>query len=444
MPKFISLKARSSSVLFWSIISAAFIGPGTVTTCTKAGAQFGYALLWALTFSTIATILLQEIAARVSMATGKNLGEIIALKFQQRQGIGLPKILFLAVAFGCAAYQSGNILGAVAGLRLMASVPSYVFTLAVIGICYALLIKGSIKQIAHVMGFLVLIMGCVFCYVCIQMDISIKDLLKGVFIPSVPPSSGSLIIGLVGTTIVPYNLFLGSGIGKEQSLNEMRFGIGIAVTIGGLISMAILLAGSGVTGTYSYQAVSEAIAAKSGKLGSLFFALGLFAAGLSSAITAPLAAAICGQSLLGQSNSIDWQKNGKYFKSTWVVILLSGGIFGMLNVQPIPAIIAAQGINGLLLPLVCVAIYLAIRDQNQLPDQFRHREWLNKVYLVIIWVTCFLGLYNIQKALLKIVPISTYTENKVIWIAALLSAALILMLHQDHTISGSKPDQKAG
>ncbi len=378
------------------------------------------------------------------MATGKNLGEIIAIKFQQRQGIGLPKILFLGVAFGCAAYQSGNILGAVAGLRLVAPVPSYIFTLAVIGICYGLLVKGSIKQIAHIMGFLVLIMGCVFSYVCFQMDISLKDLLKGAFLPTVPPSSGSLIIGLVGTTIVPYNLFLGSGIGKEQSLKEMRFGIGIAVAIGGLISMAIMLGGTGVQGTYSYQAVSEAIAAKSGKLGSLFFALGLFAAGLSSAVTAPLAAAICGQSLLGQSNPENWQKNGKYFKSTWLVILISGGLFGLFNTQPIPAIIAAQGINGLLLPLVCVAIYLAIRDQNQLPEQFRHREWLNRVYLAIIWVTCFLGLYNIQKALLKIVPINTFTETKVIWISALLSAALILMLHQDHTISGTKPPNKTG
>ena len=443
MSKFISLKKGSSSVLFWSIISAAFIGPGTVTTCTKAGAQFGYALLWALIFSTIATILLQEIAARISMATGKNLGEIIAIKFHQRKGIGLPVILFLAVAFGCAAYQSGNILGAVAGLRLMASVPSYIFTLAVVGICYVLLVKGSVKQIAYVMGFLVLIMGCVFCYVCFQMDISIRDLIKGL-IPTVPPSSGSLIIGLVGTTIVPYNLFLGSGIEKDQSLKEMRFGIGIAIAIGGIISMAILLGGTGVQGTFSYQAVSDTIGAKSGKLGSLFFALGLFAAGLSSAITAPLAAAICGQSLLGQGNPEKWNKNGKYFKSTWIVVLIFGGMFGILNVQPIPAIIAAQGINGLLLPMVCVAIYLAIRDQNQLPEQFRHREWLNNVYLVIIWVTCFLGLYNIQKALLKIVPIQTFTENKVIWISVLLSAALILMLHQDHTFSGTKPKKKTG
>lgn len=442
MPKFISFKQGSSSILFWSIISAAFIGPGTVTTCTKAGAQFGLALLWALTFSTLATILLQELAARVSMATGKNLGEIIALKFQQRDRMGLPWILFIAVAFGCAAYQSGNILGAVAGLRLMANIPVYLFTLVVVGLCYILLVKGSVKQIAHLMGVLVLIMGIVFFFVCFQLDIQFKDLVKGAFNPSFPPASGSLIIGLVGTTIVPYNLFLASGIGKDQSIQEMRIGIGIAVAFGGLVSMAILMAGTSVHGTYSYQAVSEAIAARSGKLGSLFFALGLFAAGFSSAITAPLAAAICGQSLLGQQHPEKWKIKGSYYKWTWLTVLIFGGLFGIMNVQPIPAIIAAQGINGLLLPLVCVAIYLAIRDQNLLPESFRHKEALNMIYLAIIWVTCFLGLYNIQKALLKIISLNTFTENKVIWVSAILSAALVLMLHQDHSRSGSGPVRK--
>ena len=118
MSKRLSLQQGFSSVLFWSIISAAFIGPGTVTTTSSAGALYGGQLLWALLFSTLATILLQETAARITIASGKNLGEIIASQHQGTNGKRLYWIIFLSLAFGCAAYEAGNLLGALSGLKL--------------------------------------------------------------------------------------------------------------------------------------------------------------------------------------------------------------------------------------------------------------------------------------------------------------------------------------
>ena len=432
MPKFISFRQGSSSVLFWSVISAAFIGPGTVTTCSKAGASFEMSLLWALLFSTLATILLQELAARVNMATGKNLGEIMSIKYQSKKASSrIPGFLFLAVSFGCAAYQAGNILGAVAGLRLLSPFPSFAYTLVIGILCFALLWKGTVGQVARFMGALVVIMGIIFLYIAIQVGPALGGLLKGSLLPTIPAGSGSLIIGLIGTTIVPYNLFLASGVQKKQSLSSMRLGIAIAVGIGGLISMAILISGTLLSGEYSYALLSGAIQEHTGKMGSVFFALGLFAAGFSSAITAPLAAAVCGQSFFRTASPESWSENGKYYKMTWIAVLLVGVLFGFMNVSPVPAILAAQGINGLLLPLVCIAIYLATRDQGMMPMEYRHRPWLDKVYLFIIWVTCFLGLYNIQKSTLNIFGIQGLTETKLILISASLGAAFVLLLNQD-------------
>ena len=113
MSKRISFQQGISSVLFWSIISAAFIGPGTVTTTSRAGASFGLSLLWTLVFSTVATILLQETAARITLASGKNLGEIIARQYGQGNSRRIHWFVFLALAFGCAAYEAGNLLGAI-------------------------------------------------------------------------------------------------------------------------------------------------------------------------------------------------------------------------------------------------------------------------------------------------------------------------------------------
>ena len=116
-----TFRTRLLSVLFWSIIAAAFIGPGTVTTASKAGASLGMGLLWALLFSIVATIILQEAAARITIASGKNLGEILAIKYGADGRSRIKVLLFLAVAFGCAAYQAGNMLGALGGVALFAN-----------------------------------------------------------------------------------------------------------------------------------------------------------------------------------------------------------------------------------------------------------------------------------------------------------------------------------
>lgn len=434
MSKTIPLRKGFNSVLLWSVISAAFIGPGTVTTCAKSGSQFGTSLIWALTFSTFATIVLQELVARLTMATGKNLGELIAEKYQSKSTKWISILLFFAVSFGCAAYETGNIIGAIAGLKLIyPPLHSGMYAILIVAACFTILHKGTIAQVAQIMGVLVFIMGIVFFYLMWTVNLNWWQLIKDGIVPSIPPSSGTLLIGLVGTTIVPYNLFLASGMKTSQSLSEMRWGIIIAVLLGGMISIAILISGILVTGSFSYQAVFQAIKIKAGLLAAYGFAIGLFAAGFSSAITAPLAAAICAKSLLGDDSVRLFKSHVPVYKITWITVLAVGAFFSLINIQPIPAIIAAQGINGLLLPIVCVALYLCIKDKQLLREGYSHSANWNWVYLIIIWVTCFLGIYNIQQALIKSLDAATrYTEFKTILIAALLSSILILFIKQDH------------
>ena len=112
---------RVARVLFWSVLSAAFIGPGTVTTASAAGAGFGMQLAWALLFSTIACIVLQEAVARLAISTGQGLGAAIRVQAGgERAGAVLAVVVGGAIVLGCAAYEAGNILGGVAGLRLLA------------------------------------------------------------------------------------------------------------------------------------------------------------------------------------------------------------------------------------------------------------------------------------------------------------------------------------
>lgn len=399
MPKMISFRQGFGSVLLWSVISAAFIGPGTVTTAAQAGASFGFQLLWALTFSTAAAIVLQEAAARITIASGKSLGEIIALQYAQR-GRMLCVALFAAVAFGCAAYEAGNIVGAAAGLRSLVPIARPVAALCVALPAALLLWNGRYALIARILGAVVFLMGFAFMYAAATGTASLGDWVKGAVVPTVPAGSLLLITGLIGTTIVPYNLFLAAGIGKGQSVAEMRAGLAPAILIGGLISMAIVAVGAGVVGEFSYAAVAETLRNRLGPAGSVLFGFGLFAAGATSAITAPLAAAMTAQGLLG--NRSGWKP--AHFRWVWGIVLGTGLVFGLLNVKPIPAIILAQAINGLLLPLVTAFLLLAVNDRKLLPEQYANGLVANVLSLVVFAVVCWLGIQNLWKSVSGVLP----------------------------------------
>jgi len=100
------VKKRPLNILFWSVLSAAFIGPGTVTTAASAGADFGFGIVWALTFSIIACVVIQEASARLTLATGRNLGQSIRNHFAGRPlGRVVMGMVAGGIILGCAAYE---------------------------------------------------------------------------------------------------------------------------------------------------------------------------------------------------------------------------------------------------------------------------------------------------------------------------------------------------
>ena len=102
------------------LVAAAFIGPGTVTLCTLAGVNFGYALLWAMVLSIVATIVLQEMAARLGIVSQKGLSEVIRSEIKHPLVRGFAILLILsAIVIGNAAYEAGNISGGALGMQTL-------------------------------------------------------------------------------------------------------------------------------------------------------------------------------------------------------------------------------------------------------------------------------------------------------------------------------------
>ncbi len=391
---------RVFSVLVGSVIAAAFLGPGTITTAARAGAAHGFQLLWALLFATAACLMLQEACARLTIASGHNLGEALRRRFDR--GIGALLMLWLvlgAIVLGCAAYEAGNILGGVQGASLATGLPRPMLTIASATLAGVLLWLGSTRVVVTVLGLLVTVMGAAFLLTGLLLKPSAGEVVSGLLVPSVPPDGGLLVLGLVGTTVVPYNLFLGSGLARGQTLGEARFGLGIAIILGGLISMAVVLVGSAVDGEFSYPEIAAVLSSQLGSWAAGLFAFGLFAAGFSSAVTAPLAAAITARSLFASGAQDDrWNDRSWRYRSVWLGVLGAGAIFGLTGVRPVPAIIAAQALNGVLLPVVAVFLWLVMNDRRLLGDAVNGRL-ANLGLGSVVAVATMLGARGLWRAL---------------------------------------------
>lgn len=373
------------------IVAAAFIGPGTVTTATLAGARFGTALLWALAFSTVATLVLQEMAARLGLVTGRGLGEAI----RRRYPSGLPRasavaLVVLAIAGGNAAYQTGNLLGGSLGLEGVLGGDVRLWVALLGAVAAALLWSGSYRLVERSMVAMVVIMSLVFLATAIRLlpealggeaGGGALALLSDLWVPSLPTGSLLVAVGLVGTTVVPYNLFLhAAAVGERYSgpgdLPSARLELVLSIGLGGVVSMAILLTAAGTLGSGGGGVESAADMARSlepvlGSWARLFFAAGLFAAGMTSAVTAPLAAAYATAGVLGWPREL---RDGR-LRAVWGGVLGIGVLLGVLGVRPIPAILFAQAANGILLPAVAVFLLVAVNDgalmkgrENRLPS----------------------------------------------------------------------------
>jgi len=391
-----------------TLVAAAFIGPGTVTLCTLAGVNFGFHLLWAMVLSIVATIVLQEMASRLGIISQKGLSEVIRSEIKHPIINKLILLLILsAIVVGNASYEAGNISGGILGLetitgefRIVLGNYSLNILSFVVGIiAFILLYIGNYKFLERVLVMLVLIMSLSFLITAFLTKPDIFNILEGALIPSFPEGSLLTILGLVGTTVVPYNLFLHASLVKEKwnnpkDLKEVRKDTIVSIALGGLVSMAIIISASSIgLGEISSAAdLAKSLAPLYGDFASYFLGIGLFAAGITSAITAPLAAAYVARGCFGWKSDL----KSKQFRAVWFLILLLGVVFSSLGLKPIEIIKFAQVANGVLLPVVA-GILLWMVNKKVVLGNYVNSKFQNILGFIILIITIFLGLRGLDK-----------------------------------------------
>ncbi len=385
------------------LIAAAFIGPGTVTACTLAGVGFGYALLWAMLLSIIATVVLQEMSARLGIITQNGLADAIKneLKTPWLRML-LIGIVLAAIVIGNAAYEAGNIGGATLGMEaLFGEEYSAFYPFVIGGLAFILLYMGSYKAMEKVFVTLVLIMSLSFLLTAIITKPNILEIVKGMFVPSVPDGSILMIIALVGTTVVPYNLFLHASLVSEkwkskEDLQTARKDTIISIALGGMVSMAIVIAATAIPGkeVTNVMDLAKGLEPLYGNSAKYFMGIGLFAAGVTSAITAPLAAAYVASSCFGWNSGLKDLK----FRIVWMIILGLGIFFLSFGIKPIEIIKFAQVANGILLPVIAIFL-LWIVNKSSVMGKYRNTKTQNILGLVIIVLAVVLGVKSIFEVL---------------------------------------------
>ena len=380
-----------------TLVTAAFIGPGTITTCIRIGIENRYALLWAVVFATLSTIILQETAARIGIVTQNGLGENIHSLFNSRILRCFAIVLvFSSILIGNCAFETGNITGVSIGLQMI--FPNISGVLCSIVICALSLLMINFvkfKNVQRILVICVFLMSIVFLTLAIASQPTISDLHEGIDKISLGKGGLMNILGLIGTTIGPYGLFLHSYAASKkwsnpEDIKHSNIDTIISISIGGIITAAIIIVSAASVENDKIISVSyvsdltDNLVLKWGYWTKYLLSVGLILAGFSSCLTAPIGAAVATQGICGISS--DFTK--KYTRILASSVVIAGTFFSILwGASPTQLILFAQIINAVILPLI--ASFLLICANSKRMGKYKNTP-LQNIEGVIVIVLCVL------------------------------------------------------
>lgn len=388
-----------------AIITSAFVGPGTITTATIAGIDFGYKLLWAVGFSVIALLVLMEMASRIGIIAQKDMVEAsVDLIPGNKAWATFIKILFvITVTVAALGFEAGNIIGSSVGLKEILGSSQLVAALIVGAISLSAILLGTAKILEKIMVIFVNVMAAIFIFAMVVVRPNLVELFTG-FIPSMPEGSVVSTIALIGTTLIGINIVFHSITSKEKwnkvgDMPSAKFDILFNVLIGGLITIAIIVTSATVLHGSGVEVTSPIIFLKQlepvlGATGAKFIGgLGIFAAGISSAI----ATAFITMGIFATVFKLEGGTDHKNAKAIGAVVVLFGTVLAALDTRPVQIITTAQVISGFFLPFISILLVLVTNNKRMLGEHTNTplQNILGALTTVITFVLGTWGLYSV-------------------------------------------------
>lgn len=382
------------------LVTVGFIDPGNWASNFAAGSDYGYALLWIVTLSTVMLIILQHNVAHLGIVTGLCLSEA-ATRYTPRW---VSRPVLATAVLASISTSLAEILGGAIALQMLFGIPVVWGAVLTTALVVIMLFTNSYKRIERAIIAFVSVIGLSFLYELFLVDIDWGLAAHSWVVPSIPEGSMLIIMSVLGAVVMPHNLFLHSEVVQSHEYNKqsdtairkllkyefydtlLSMGIGWAIN-----SAMILLAASTffVTGT----PVEELQQAKSlldpllGNQAGIVFALALLMAGISSTVTSGMAAGSIFAGIFGESYHI------KDVHSR-VGVLLSLGIALLIIFfigDPFQGLIYSQMVLSFQLPFT-VFLQVGLTSSRRVMGPYANSRWSSFVLYFIATVVSLLNI----------------------------------------------------
>ena len=383
------------------LVVGSFIGPGTITSATRAGATYGYALLWTVIFSVIAVIVMQEMAARLGIVTQNGLAEELVKELSDRPPLKWAMIILVAsaIVLGGVAYMGGDLTGTAIGISSLTGIPSNIVApIWGIGVLILINIGDAVKTLEKLLSVCVSVMAIVFVVTMIIVKQDLGELLMGA-VPNVPQNAIMTCVAMIGTTVVPYNMFIHATSARKtwhnpEELPLARFDVTISMIIGGIITGAVMItAGTVMRGMTVSSAADMAVQLEPllGSFSKPFLSIGLISAGVSSAVVTPLGVSY----VLAGLFKWKMDKTDKRFFATNIIVVVIGIIVSATGYNPISIIMMAQAVNGIFLPIIVIALVF-ITSRTRVLGQYKNSLLRNLLGGCVAIISLVIGISSVM------------------------------------------------
>ena len=388
------------------LVTVGFIDPGNWATNIEGGSKFGYDLLWVITLSTIMLIVIQNMAAKLGISTGKSLATNI------RENFSRPTSAFLGttIVLACVATDVAELLGGAIGFNLLLGFPLWIGALITVLLEVFLLVSQRYHRIeATIMGFLGIIALCYLIeIVIVQPDWT--TLAPAIVVPNINRHSIYIAMAILGAVVMPHNIFLHSnvihsrkwGISENEKLKVLKFEkmdttiamiLGWAVNSAMIIVAAAVFAGNGIM-VDSIEQASETLRPLAGPLAALLFAIALVFAGIGSSVTSSMAEVNVITGFLGKPED---PKTLLYRVSVFITAIPSFLII-LFSVNTFKVLIFSQVVLSIQLPFTLVPL-LILCSKRKVMGKFTSGKSEFTAALIISIIVIALNLYLLYSTL---------------------------------------------
>jgi manganese transport protein len=382
------------------LVTVGFIDPGNWATNIEGGSKFGYELLWVITLSTVMLIVIQNMSAKLGIATGKSL----AVNIRGRFSPPVSAFLGLTIVLACVATDVAELLGGAIGFNLLFGMPLWAGALLTVLLEVFLIVSQRYHRIETIIiGFLGIIGLCYLVEIVIVKP-DWAQLAPALVVPTVNRESIYVAMAILGAVVMPHNIFLHSnvihsrkwGASEDEKLSLLRYekiDTFVAMFMGWVVNSAMIIVAAAVFSRHqivvdSIEQASATLTPLAGPLAGLLFAVALVFAGVGSSVTSSMAEVNVITGFLGKPED---PRTFLYRVSVFITAIPSFMII-LLSMDTFRILIFSQVVLSIQLPFTLIPLLMLCRDRN-LMGRFKSSRLEFTAAVVISTIVIILNIY---------------------------------------------------